>query len=201
MAIELTKEIAKKIMETKGEARGIHFKNDAEFILKEKGKEGLEAVEKELEGLGYPISYKKISQFDFYPVGLRALSLLAIRKTFDWPDEKIRELCKYAMNFSWVIKLLMKYFSSVEKVAKETPKTWSQYFTVGQALVKEYDLKKKYAIIIIKDFNLHPVYCRCFEGVVPGVLKMVIASKEIVCEEIECVFNGGKEHKFLIKWQ
>ncbi|MBL7142300.1 MAG: hypothetical protein ISS83_01355 [Candidatus Pacebacteria bacterium] len=201
MAVELTKEIAQKIMETKGEARGIHFKNDAEFVLREKGKEGLAMIEKELEGLGYPINYKKISQFDFYPIGLRALSLLAIKKTFDWSDAKIKELCKYAMNFSWVIKLLMKYLSSVEKVAKETPKTWSQYFTVGQAAVQEYDLKKKYAIITIKDFRLHPVYCRCFEGVVPGVLKMVIASKKIVCEEIECVFNGGKEHKFLIKWQ
>ena len=201
MAVKLTKEIAKKIMEVKGEARGIHFKNDAEFILKEKGKEGLAMVEKELEVLGYPIIYKKISQFDFYPIGLRALSLLAIQKTFAWSDDEIKELCKYAMNFSWVIKLLMKYFSSIENVAQETSKTWSQYFTVGQAFVKEYDLEKKYAIIVIKDFRLHPVYCRCFEGVVPGVLNMVIASKKIVCQEIECVFNGGKEHKFLIKWQ
>jgi len=201
MAVELNAAIAKEIMKIKGEARGIHFKNDAEFVLKEKGKAGLAAVEKELADIGYPIDYEKINQFDFYPAGLRALSLLAVQKTFNWSEEKIKELCEYAMSFSWVIRLLMKHFFSIDRVAKQTPKTWSQYFTSGQAEVKEYDLKKKYAILVIKDFNLHPVYCRCFEGVVPGVLKMVISSKKIVCQETECTFSGGKEHKFLIKWQ
>jgi len=200
MAIDFTKEAVEKIMKVKGEARGVHFKNDAEFVLKEKGEKGLAMVEKELSGMGCPIDYKKIDQFDFYPAGLRAVSLLAIQKTFNWPDEKIRELCEYSMGFSWVIRLLMKYFFSVEKVAKNVSKTWSQYFTAGQVLVKEYDLEKKYAIIIIKDFDLHPIYCRCFEGVVPGVFKMVVSSKKIVCKEIECAFKGGKEHKFLMKW-
>jgi len=37
------------LMKIKGEARGTHFKNDADFIIKEKGEDGLKNVEKELE--------------------------------------------------------------------------------------------------------------------------------------------------------
>lgn len=196
----ITKETAKKLMEIEGEARGVHFKNDADFVLKEKGEKGLKEVEKELEKLGYPIKYKEINQFDFYPVGLRALSLLVIKNIFNWSDEKIKELCAYAMKVSWIIKILMKYFASLEGISKETPKTWSKYFTIGEAMIEKYDKKKKYAIFKIKNFELHPIYCCCLKGVVSGTIKMIVQSKKITCEEIECSFKGGKEHRFLIKW-
>jgi len=198
---ELTPETVKKIMEIKGEARGTHFKNDADFVLEKKGKEGLKKVEKILEDLGCPIKYEKINQFSFYPVGLRALSLLAIKKAFSWSDEEIKELCAYAMKFSWIIKLLMKYFSSIERVCKETPKTWSQYFTVGEAEVEKYDLEKKYAIFVIKNFDFHPIYCCCMEGVITGTIKMIIKTKKIICEEVECPFKGGSVHRYLVKWE
>jgi|GEM_PF-384723 len=196
----LTGEIAKKLMETKGQARGVHFKNDADFILKEKGKDGLKEVEKTLEKIGYPINYEEINQFDFYPAGLRAVSLLAIQETFSWPDGKIKELCSYAMQVSWVIKLFMGYFFSIKRVCNETPKIWSKYFTVGEVEVEELNEEKKFVILKIKNFDLHPIYCSCFEGVLLGTVKMVVKSKKITCEEIECSFKNGKEHKYLVKW-
>ena len=48
-------------------------------------------MEKELAKLGHPLSYQKISNMDFYPVGLRALSLLVIKGIFDFDNEKIRD--------------------------------------------------------------------------------------------------------------
>jgi len=196
----INKEITQGLMEIKGEARGTHFKNDADFVIKEKGKEGLEKVEKELERLGYPIEYEKINQFAFYPAGLRAISLLAIKKVFDWPDEKIKELGAYAMKVSWIIRIFMKYFFSTEKVFKEAQKTWSQYFTFGELIVEESDLKKKYTILKVKNFNLHPIYCRCLEGVFLELGKLILKPHKISCEEIECSFKEGKRHRFLIKW-
>lgn len=195
------KEEIKRLMEIKGEARGVHLKNDAEFVLKEKGKEGLEMVEKELEKMGCPIKYEKINQFDFYPVGLRVISLLAIKKTFNWSDEKIKELCRYAMKVSWIIKLLMRYFFSPERVLKEAPKIWEEYFTLGKLEVESYDLNKKYVILKIKNFNLHPLYCRCLEGVFLELGKMIVKPKRITCREIECPFSKGKDHRYLIEWE
>jgi len=81
MGEEINKEVVIELLKIKGEARGVHFKNDGDFILKEKGKEGIEKLEKELEELGCPIKYGKINQFDFYPAGMRVVSLLVIKKT------------------------------------------------------------------------------------------------------------------------
>jgi len=197
----INREIAQRLMRIKGEARGTHFKNDADFIIKEKGEDGLKNVEKELERLGYPIEYKKINQFAFYPAGLRAISLLAIKKVFDWPDEKIKELGAYAMKVSWIIRIFMKYFFSTEKVFKEAQKTWAEYFTVGELKVEESNLEKKYVILKLKDFDLHPIYCRCLEGVLLELAEMVLKPEKITCQEIECFFKGGKGHSYLIKWQ
>jgi hypothetical protein len=201
MEEEITTKIAEELMKIKGEARGVHFKNDADFVLKLKGEEGLVKVEKELEKLGYTIKYKEINQFDFYPVGLRALSLLVIKKAFDWSDKEIKELCGYAMKFSWIIKLLMRSLFSIEKILKETPKTWSKYFNIGEAEIEKYDLDKKYVILKIKNFDLHPIYCRCIEGVITGGINLVLKTKKMSCEEFECPFKEGKEHKYLIKWE
>ncbi len=198
---ELTKELAKRLMEIKGEARGTHFKNDSQFVLKEKGKEGLEMVERELEKLGYPIEYKKINQFAFYPIGLRVLSLLAIKKTFDWSDKKIEELCAYAMKVSLIIKLSIRHFFSVERVLNQAPRIWSKYFTVGRLKIEEHNLEKKYLILKIENFDLHPIYCCCLKGVLLELTKMIITPKKMTCEEIECSFRGGKGHRYLVKWQ
>ena len=200
MGEEINEEIVKELMKIKGEARGVHLKNDGDFVLKEKGKEGIEKLEKELEKLGCPIKYGKINQFDFYPAGMRIVSLLAIKKVFDWPDEKIEELGTYAMQVSWIIKLFAKYFFSIERTFKEAPKIWSKYFTIGEIEVGDYDLSKNYTVLKLKNFNLHPVYCRCLKGVLLGVVRMIVKSKEITCEETECFFRNGKDHKFLVKW-
>jgi len=200
MGEEINSGIVKELMKIKGEARGVHLKNDGDFVLKEKGKEGIEKLEKELEKLGCPIKYGKINQFDFYPAGMRIISLLAIKKTFGWTDEKIEELGAYAMQVSWVIKLFTKYFFSIEKTLKEAPKIWSKYFTIGELEVEKYDFEKNYVILKVKNFNLHPIYCICLKGVLLGVIKMVVKSKKIICEEIECLFKNGKDHEFLIKW-
>ena len=72
----ITKEIIKEVMAVKGEVRGIVFKTDADFVLKEKGKESLKAVEEELARIGYPINYQKLKTMNFYPLGVRVLSLL-----------------------------------------------------------------------------------------------------------------------------
>lgn len=197
----INREIAQRLMKIKGEARGTHLKNDADFVIKEKGKEGLKTVEKELEKIGYPIYYKKINQFGFYPVGLRAISLLAIKKVFNWPDEKIRELGAYAMKFSWIIRIFMKYFYSIDQVFKETQKTWSKYFTVGELKVEESNIEKKYVILRVQNLDLHPIYCRCLEGVFLELAKMILKPEKITCQEIECFFKRGKGHRFLIKWK
>jgi hypothetical protein len=199
---ELTKETIKKLMEIKGEVKGVTFKTDAEHILKEKGEEGLKRLEAELESLGCPIKYRDIRTMDSYPVGLRAISLLAIKRIFNYDDKKIEEMGFLATKRSLIIKLFVKYFLSIERVFyKEAPKIWTQHFTIGQLIPIELNEEKKYAILRLKDFNLHPVYCIYLGGYFCGILNMLVRTSQITFEETKCTFRGDEYHEYLIKWK
>jgi hypothetical protein len=198
---ELTKEVAKKLMEIKGEVRGVTLESDRNYILKEKGEEGLKKLEEELEKLGYPIKYKEIKTMTFYPVGLRVLSLLAIKKVFDFDDKKIEEIGLFGSKVSLIPRLFIKYVFSFPKIFfQQGPKIWREHWTVGELIPVELNEEKKYAILDLKNFDLHPVYCSYLKGYLSGLFQRMVKSPKIACEETKCTFRGDKYHEFLLKW-
>jgi len=198
----INKETAKKLMEIKGEIRGMDLKSDADFVIKERGKEGLNKVEEELKEVGYPVEYEKLKTMGFYPGGLRALSLLAVKKALNFNDEKIREMGRYAIKVSFIVKIFIRYFSPISKFFfKETPKIWNKYWTAGEFIPVELDEKKKYAIVRVKNLNLHPIYCLYLEGYFSTFAHLVTGAEEINIEETKCVFRGDQYHEYLIKWK
>ena len=197
---KLTKELAEKLIAIQGECRGIHLRNDAEYILAKKGQKGLGKVEKELAGLGYPMKYGEIKNMEFYPAGYRGLSLLGAKTVFDWKDEDMRKMCGYAARISFIVRLYMKFFYSVPKILEKASKMWQEYWTHGRLDVVRYDEKNKIAVIEINDFDMHPAYCRCMEGYIGGLTKMVTKSKKVKCVETSCTFEDGDGHEFEIRY-
>jgi hypothetical protein len=199
---ELTKETVKKLMEIKGEVKGVTFKTDAEHILKEKGEEGLKRLEAELENLGCPIKYQEIKTMFSYPVGLRVISLLAIKKVFGYDDKKIEEMGLLATKRSLIVKLFVRYFLSLQRVfSKEAPLLWKQHYSIGELIPVELNEEKKYAILRLKDFNVHPVLCRYLGGYFCGIVQLIVKSSQIDFEERKCTFRGDEYHEYLLKWK
>jgi hypothetical protein len=195
----ITKEIAQKFMATKGEVRGVALKSHQDFILKEKGEEGLKRLEREMESLGCPIKYKEIRITDFYPVGLEAVALLVIKKLFNFKDEKFEEIGIFQSKISWIIKVFMQYFGSLKMLLKRAPDIWRRYYTVGDFKVVELNEQERYIVLRIEGFNLHPLHCRHVKGYCYNVIKMVI-KKPVTCQEVKCPSRGDDYHEFLIKW-
>ncbi len=204
MEQELTKELVKKLMKLKGQGRGMNLKNDADFVLKKKSRKGLEELEKELEQLGCPIKYDEIRAFDFYPIAWRAISLLAIKKVFNWGDEDIRELCAFSTYVSLIMKIFTEFLASIDKLSKQgpeyVPKMWREYFTEGQIELSDYDLDKKYVVIELKDFPGHPIFCRCLEGYFARLTEIMVKAKPAKCRELKCQYKGDDHHEFRIEW-
>ena len=98
---ELTKETAAKLMQSRGEVKGVVFKTDEKYILKERGEEGLKLLEQELKKLGYPIKYKEIKAMSLHPIGLRAISLLMIKKVFKFDDKEIEKIGVLPPKYLW----------------------------------------------------------------------------------------------------
>ena len=196
---ELTKETAEKLMEIKGEARGTSFRIDREFILRKKGEEGLKKIEAEMERLGCPIKYEEIKTSGFYPIGWRVLSLLVIKNIFDFDEEKIEEMGKFAPKVDFIIKFFLKHFLSIQKTIKQVSKMWRKHYTIGELIPLEVDEKKKRIVIIIKNCNLHPIFCRYLIGYFTAISEMVVR-QSVNVRETKCFFRGDKYHEYLITW-
>lgn len=193
----ITKKEFDEFMKLKGETRGLGFKTEAKFILKEEGEDGLKKLEDTMAKLGF--SYKEIKEMEFYPLGLLAVALVVIQRLFNYNDKKFQEMGKFEAKSSLIIRLFMKYFVSLERVVKEAPKMWRKYYTVGNFEVIDLNKEKKYVIMRIEDFSLHQLLCPVLKGYFLTIVKMIVKS-DTVCEETKCTFQGDDCHEFLIRW-
>lgn len=199
MAI-ISKEEFEKIEQIKGEILGVALKGKLHFVLEKKGKKGLKKVEKELEKLGYPLKFKDLKSFQWYPEKLDYLLIVTIKNIFNFDDEIIHEMGRFNAKVSLVAKIMMRYFVSVERVAQEVGNYWARYRTVGKLETEEVNEKERYLILVLKDFTGHPVYCRYLKGYFWQIASYVVPKEKLEVKEIECVFKGNKVHKFKFSW-
>lgn len=195
----ISKEIAGKLMQSEGELRGVIFITDISFILKEKEVEGLKRVEEEMGRLGHPFRYENINPISFYPIGLRAVSLLVVKKVLGFSDEKIEEMGFEVPRSSSIIKLYMKFFAMDKKVFfKNALKLWDSLITVGE-FETVLDEENKGAVSSLKNFNIHPILCTYLLGIISSFHKIATGAKEVTIKETKCSFRGDEFHEFLTK--
>ena len=195
----LTRKQAQKLMEIKGEARGMVLKADWDFVLEEKGEEGLRKVEARMAELGYPLKYKEIKPMDFYPMGLAAISVLSIKEVFNFKEKDLEKWGHSVVKFSTFMKIFMKYFGSLKLIANQIPKIWREHYTVGDLEMPDFSKEKRYAILKEKNFPIHPIYCNIHKAYFIKVAQMVIKSP-VSCKETKCMFKGDSHHEFLLTW-
>lgn len=199
MAEVINKEIAKELMKLEGEARGVTLRADGEYVLKEKGEEGLKKLEEEMANLGFPLNYRDIKSTSFYPLGWRAVSLAAIKKVFSLKDEDFFGLGVFEAKFSLIVRTFMKYFFSIDLMIEKAPIMWKKYYTTGDMEIVEYEKEKKRGVLRINNFRLHGLQCRTLEGFIASVIGMIVNSR-VSCKETKCVFLGDEHHEFSIQW-
>jgi len=197
---QITQQEIKKLMEIEGKVIGAVFKTDAEYVREKKGPEGVKALEKATKELGYPIEYDKIKNTEWYPIGLRVISLLAAKKAFNWGDKEIKEMGEFAPRYSFVVKMLLKYFVSIKKVFETCSNYWPKHYSIGSLEAFEINEKEKYAITRLRDIKVHPILCAYITGYWSGITKFVVKSEKVNTEETKCVFKGDPYHEFITRW-
>lgn len=191
----------KNLVALKGEVRGVALQTDANFILKTIGEEGLLKLQRKTKEKGYEIPYKNIKTMAWYPLGLRVVSLLAAKEAFSWNDDKIEEMGNSAPKHSFIASTMLRFFFSVPKVFQEAARYWKKHYTIGELEPLEIDEAKKFAILRLKEFKVHPILCRYYSGYFLRISQFVIKSSKIKVRETECPFKKGLCHQFLIKWE
>jgi hypothetical protein len=186
-------------MKIEGSGRGGSMRAHIDFILKEEGEEGLERLENTMVELGHPINYRELKAMEPFPLRLEAITLLAIKRIFDYDDKKLQEMGEFVVKFSIIIKLFMKYFISLEKLLKVGPSMWRKGGTMGDLIIAEYDKESRHAVIRIANYRTHPVYCPIFRGYFLGAIKMIVKGEPTI-EETKCIYRGDEYHEFVLRW-
>jgi hypothetical protein len=196
----ISKEELEKINQIEGEIIGHSLREDFEFIKMKKGKEGLEKIEKALREMGFSLKRSEIKFYQWYPWKNNILLLVLAQKIFNWDEETFREWGRFNAKISFLAKLIMRFFVSLEKLIEGAPIYWKRYFTRGELEIKEVNKKERYIILDLKDFPTHPLFCRELEGYFWQIISYVLPKENLKVKEIECPFQGGKIHKFQISW-
>jgi hypothetical protein len=195
------KEEAKRVMEiTKGKVRGAAILTQIHYIRLKKGEEGLRMVEEKLKELGYPLEFKKVKNLEWYPTGLGDLVIIVAKELFNWQDKDIFEMGNSAPKYSFIVRLLMKYFLSPQRSFRESPKYWRKHFTSGVLEAYQFNEKEKYLIIRLRH-QCHPVICIFYSGYFLRIAQYVIKSEKITIEESKCMSKGDPYHEFIIRWR
>ena len=184
-----------------GKVLGIGILNDFQFVFKKEGKEGIEKIEKEMENFGEPLKFKEIKKFHWYDNKKNFLLFLILEKLFQWKDEDFREMGRWSASVSLVTKIMMKYFVSLERIAKEAGKYWRKYHTLGDLKVEVIDYKKRITIISLDNFEHgFSSHCRFLEGYFWQIISYLVPKENLKVVELECEFKGGKRHLFNVSW-
>lgn len=191
----------KKLKNLSGKVRGVAFTTDAKYIVKKMGEGGLRKLAEKTKELGWEIDYQNIRVMDWYPIGQRALSLIAAQEAFNFGSKEIKDMGNIAPKHSLIAGVMMKYFLSLTKVAKEAPKYWQQHYTVGVLESYKLDEKNKKMVLRLRDFKIHPVMCSYVGGYFLRIAQFVIKSEKISVEETKCEFKGAPFHEFTVAWE
>lgn len=197
---KITEEELKKIMEIPGKVRGQAFVTDIEVVKEKKGEKGGELLKEKTKELGYPIDYEKMKITGWYPIGLRAVSLLAMKRAFGWGDKEIFDLGNRAPKTAFIVKMFLKYFLTFKMLFKASPKYWVKYYNTGKLEAHEFNEKEKYLVLRVHGIKVHPVLCPLFAGYFLRIAQYG-GIKDATTEETKCVFKGDPYHEFVIRWE
>ncbi len=199
---DLRKEFEKLNLEKiKGEVIGLALENHFNFILKKYDQEQVKKLEDGLAKLGYPLKHHQIENFKWYPRKIDEAIYFVLKRILSWEDETFRESGKWGAKISYITRIMMRYFVSIERVSREISNYWRKYYTIGHLKPKELNIKERYFILELEDFPIVcPEHCRYWEGYFWQVGSYVLPKENLKLWEIDCTFKGGNVHRFKATW-
>ncbi len=197
----LEKNKIEKILKLPGEVRGDVLKTEWDYIRDVEGEKGLEIIREEIKRLNIDIDYNSITKTWWYPIGYKVFILELCRDILNWRDSDIVEMGESAYRQSFIVKTVLRYFTTLEKTFQETPKFWEKYWNAGKLIPYRIDTHKKYLIIRLEDLHVHPDLCLYFMGHFKAIANLLIKSDSIEIKERKCPFKGDSIHEYVIKWQ
>ncbi len=194
------KQVAEKLLKYSGKIKGEIFLTHFRYIKHVKGEKGLKEIEEKMSSLGSSMKFEEILASDWYKEGESALFLLVTKEVFNWTDEDIYEMGRAAPKFSFLMKVLMQHFVSLDYAFDQASKNWDKHFDFGSLHPVEFNKKEGYLVLHIKDFKSDKISCVFHSGYFRGIAELVMG-KNVSSEETKCIHDGDDYCEHVIRWK
>jgi hypothetical protein len=185
-----------------GKIRGETLKTDIKYVEGIKGKKEAENIKKEMLKIEPEFDYDKIKGTAWYPIKWRFLSLALIKSYFNWDENDLEKMGHTAPSNSFVVKIMLRYFVSLEKTSREAPNYWRKHWSEGDLNLIKYDEKGKKVIYDLCGLNKATTdLCHFLKGYFRALVEMVNKGNTIFVEETKCPSRGDKCHRIEITWE
>lgn len=191
--IERTKRI-------KGNGIGAAVLSHLHFIREKEGEEGIKKVQVRLRELGYNIDFNEIKAMERVPLAFSYMVVLAAREIFNWNDKDIFEMGNSAPKYSFIVKMLLKYFISLKDIFRQASNGWEKHYDVGELEAYKFNEREKYMILRLKH-DCPPTICLFYCGYFLRLAQYGLKGGGITIKETMCVNKGDTLHEFLISWK
>ncbi len=194
------KEQAEELTKIPGEIKGEAFNSFIFYIRRREGEKGLDRVLEKIRNMGFSFDYKAIEPLQFYPESLRVILAITAKEILEWTEEDVFEMGNLAPRRSFIIKVLLRYLVSVEKLYEKAPFYWGKHYNFGELKKIDFNKNEKYVIVRVIGYNFHPVMCIVFAGFFKGMTEFCVKGGRVKSEEVKCMHNGHPYHEYRITW-
>jgi len=188
------------LMKIEGNMRGELLKNNYIYLKQKEGEGAVKIMEDRLKELGYPLAFNDINIYAWYKDSFCALFMLVFQEQFNWGEEDIVNVGKFALRYSSIMRLAFKHLVSTKIAFWAAPKLWHRNIDYGEVESYEINEANKYLIFRFKNWGLNPLVCLYIKGYLIGLFNL-IGKNKVRAEETNCIFKGGSYHEYKISWE
>jgi hypothetical protein len=199
--LKISKEEIEEIKKTKGNVSGEKFYTTFPYLERREKDNEVKQVLDAMKELGYPINLKEINSSKRYPIKISLLLFVVAKDIFNWKDEDIFEMGRYAPKVSFVTRILLRNLVSIRTIFNKAPDTWKNHYDFGSLEAVEIDEEKRHLIVRVKDFNVHPIMCPYHGGYFQAMAEFCIKEKQVNTKETKCIHRGDDYHEYFISWK
>ena len=124
-----------------------------------------------------------------------------MKEVFNWQEADFKNMGNEAPKHSFIVKLMIKFFISPRVAFSHAPDYWIKHYNVGVLETTEFDEEKRHAVVRIKEFKTHPIYCRYLEGYFQKLFQIMLPNKKVEIEEAKCMFKDDAYHEYRVNWR
>jgi len=193
-----------RLRKMEGKIRGCCLKSMVDFLMGSENKKFLPEIQNKLAEYGFEEDLREVKTLTWYPVSYIIASLFSFYEVLKWGEEEIKQAGRNCPKSSAQIVFRIStsiYVLSLKKAFTMLPSAWKKLVNFGSLKGFELNEKAKYLTARIRDFHVHPLYCKFIEGFGEGLGKVLIRSEKISCEERKCDFRGDPYHEFVVRWE